>query len=276
MGGLEKPMDQRDWGTSLVFDGFRLDRRGLFRLDPTGGEQAVALGSRALDLLRLLARREGEVVPKDAIIAAVWQGLAVEESNLTVQIANLRRVLDRDRAQGSCIQTISGRGYRLTATVTRVGDASQGFPDRVLADKPSIAVLPFRGLGDDPEHRFIADGMAEAISTALSRIRWVFVIASGSSLASTGKAIDVKQSGAIWASATRSQDRSGKAVAGSASPPDWSRRQAAHTSGPAPSTAPWTMYSSCRTKWRPASPVSSNRRCRRLRPPEPQTGPAKI
>jgi DNA-binding winged helix-turn-helix (wHTH) protein len=71
MGTLGRPMDRRDAGGGLVFDGFRLDRRGLFRLGRAGDAEPVALGSRALDLLRLLAGREGEVVPKEAIMAAV-------------------------------------------------------------------------------------------------------------------------------------------------------------------------------------------------------------
>ena len=53
-------------------------------------------------------------------MAAVWPETVVEDSNLNVQIAALRRVLDEGRTEGSCIQTIPGRGYRFTAPVTRV------------------------------------------------------------------------------------------------------------------------------------------------------------
>ena len=52
-------------------------------------------------------------------MTAVWPGTVVEEGNLTMQISALRRVLDRGRAQGSCIQTVPGRGYRFVAPVTR-------------------------------------------------------------------------------------------------------------------------------------------------------------
>jgi adenylate cyclase len=64
-----------------------------------------------------------------------------------------------------------------------------------LPDKPSIAVLPFQNLSGDPEQEYFADGMVEEIITALSRIRWLFVIASNSSFAYKGKAVDVKQVG---------------------------------------------------------------------------------
>src|SRR5215831_1064174 len=65
----------------------------------------------------------------------------------------------------------------------------------VVADKPSIAVLPFENLSEDPRQEYFADGMVEDITTALSRIRWLFVIARNSSFAYKGKAIDVKRVG---------------------------------------------------------------------------------
>jgi TolB-like protein/DNA-binding winged helix-turn-helix (wHTH) protein len=99
---------------TFLFDGFRFDRKagGLFRLDRAGNVAPVALGSRTLDLLALLARHRGEAVSKDQIFSEVWSGRAVEETNLNVQISKLRHILDEGRAQGSCIQTITGYGYR--------------------------------------------------------------------------------------------------------------------------------------------------------------------
>src|SRR5262245_16412762 len=68
-------------------------------------------------------------------------------------------------------------------------------PALALPDKPSIAVLPFTNLSGDPEQEYFADGMVEAISTGLSRIRWLFVIARNSSFTYKGRAVDVKQVG---------------------------------------------------------------------------------
>jgi TolB-like protein/DNA-binding winged helix-turn-helix (wHTH) protein len=106
----------------FLFEGFRVDRRGggLFRLDGAGVAEPIPLGSRALDLLALLVARHGQLVSKDEIMKAVWSGMAVEEANLTVQVATLRRILDRDREQRSCIQTVAGRGYRFVVPVTPV------------------------------------------------------------------------------------------------------------------------------------------------------------
>jgi TolB-like protein/class 3 adenylate cyclase len=64
-----------------------------------------------------------------------------------------------------------------------------------LPEKPSIAVLPFANMSGDPEQEYFADGMVEEIITALSRIRWLFVIARNSSFTYKGQAIDVKQVG---------------------------------------------------------------------------------
>src|SRR5262249_50912217 len=64
-----------------------------------------------------------------------------------------------------------------------------------LPDKPSIAVLPFANMSGDPEQDYFADGMVEEIITALSRIRWLFVIARNSSFTYKGQAVDVKQVG---------------------------------------------------------------------------------
>jgi DNA-binding winged helix-turn-helix (wHTH) protein len=101
----------------FLFEDFRLDRRagGLFRRDHEA-EAPVELGSRALDILGVLVARAGEVISKDEIATVVWPGRVVEDSNLTVQISALRRVLDQGRLQGSCIQTVSGRGYRFYPT----------------------------------------------------------------------------------------------------------------------------------------------------------------
>jgi hypothetical protein len=84
----------------FLFEDFRLDRRGgLYRRDDVGAFVPVAIGSRALDILGVLIERAGEVVSKDEIIAAVWPGTVVEDSNLTVQISALRAVLDRGRGE---------------------------------------------------------------------------------------------------------------------------------------------------------------------------------
>jgi adenylate cyclase len=123
--------------TSLRFDDFRLDLRDrtLSRVDASGMPAPVTLGSRAFEILRLLVGQRGGIVSKQAIMDAVWPNLAVEENNLTVQISALRRVLDVGRVQGSCIQTIPGRGYRfLPATTTEPDLPEPNVPDPNVPD----------------------------------------------------------------------------------------------------------------------------------------------
>jgi adenylate cyclase len=83
--------------------------------------------------------------------------------------------------------------------VGRLGSAARPStpiqPVLPLPDKPSIAVLPFQNMSGDPDQEYFADGMVEEITTALSRIRWLFVIARNSSFTYKGQAVDVKQVG---------------------------------------------------------------------------------
>src|ERR1700704_3381778 len=90
---------------------------GPFRLDSSAGilfcgAEPTMLGARAVALLRLLLEREGAPASKDALIEAAWPGLAVEDSNLTVQIAALRRVLAEGAGGDGWIETLPRRGYR--------------------------------------------------------------------------------------------------------------------------------------------------------------------
>src|SRR5205823_9779694 len=123
----------------FLFEEFRLDRRGggLFRRDQNGTFAPAAIGSRALDILGVLIERAGEIISKDEIIATIWPGTVVEDSNLTVQISALRRVLDVGRTQGSCIQTVSGRGYRFVGAIAQpVEEAPSPADDAPLTISP--------------------------------------------------------------------------------------------------------------------------------------------
>jgi len=170
------------------------------------GAEPVALGQRAVALLRVLVERPGIPVSKDALIEAAWAGLTVEESNLAVQIAALRRVFGEEPGGARWIETLPRRGYRFVGPTT-IGDQgtvaaatlASNFPmaagarNLTLPDQPSIAVLPFQNLSGDTEQEYFADGMVEDVITALSRMRWLFVIARNSSFTYKGRAVDVKQ-----------------------------------------------------------------------------------
>ncbi len=166
------------------FGSFRLDADAeiLFR-----GAEPTTLGQRAVALLRLLLERAGAPVSKSALIEAAWPGLAIEDSNLTVQIAALRRVLEQGAGGATWIETLPRRGYRyIGPAVTTSGPGAD--PNRrtspllALPDKPSVALLPFSHLSSDPDPDYFLDGMVEDIVAGLSRIKWLFVVARNSSL----------------------------------------------------------------------------------------------
>lgn len=172
---------------------FRLDlgRRQLMR-DGT----PVSLGSRALDILCVLASARGEVVSKDELMTRVWPGLVVEENNIPVHVSALRKALDEGNSGQRYVVTVPGRGYRLVGLTAPApapaGDARSG---PTLPDKPSIAVLPFQSMSGDPDQEYFADGIVEEIITALSRFSGLFVIARNSSFTYKGRTVDVKQVG---------------------------------------------------------------------------------
>jgi len=153
----------------------------------------VPLGSRAFEILGLLAQSAGELVSKSDIIVRVWQRAHIEDNTLQFHISAIRRALGADREM---LRTISGRGYRLLGDWTVRRQIGSGAPPELpLPSKPSIAVLAFQNLSDDPEQKYFADGVVEEIITALSRLRWLFVIARNSSFTYEGRAVDVKQIG---------------------------------------------------------------------------------
>jgi len=205
-------MDALGRGWTFQFEGFRLDRNAgaLFRRDDAGSFVPVAVGSRALDVLGVLVGRAGDLVSRDEFMAAVWPATAVEDINLNMQIAALRRVLDAGRVNGSCIQTVSGRGYRFAVPVARVyamrpeGSArlstasvssttSSTLP--TVAPRLSIVVLPFANLSADREQQYFADGITDDLTTDLSRLAGLLVISRNTAFTYRNKPIDTKQIG---------------------------------------------------------------------------------
>ena len=93
-------------------------RFGRFRLDLSlrqliRDEIPVPLGSRALDILCVLASAKGEVVSKEELMTRVWPGLVVEENTIQVHVSALRKALDGGKGGPTHLVTVPGRGYRL-------------------------------------------------------------------------------------------------------------------------------------------------------------------
>ena len=169
-------------------------RFGEFRLDPARARlarsgQPVALRPKTYALLTLFVASPGRVLGKDELLAALWPNAVVTEGSLSQCVAELRAALG-DQGD-SLIKTVARQGYRFDSEV-RADSTPAAAPTQ---DKPSIAVLPFENISGDPEQEYFADGLADEIITALSRIRSFFVIARNSSFVYKGRAVDVKQVG---------------------------------------------------------------------------------
>jgi TolB-like protein len=179
----------------ISFGRFRLD---LARRELRRDNRLVRLGSRALDILCVLASAGGKVVTKAELMERVWAGVIVEEHNIQVHISALRKAFeeDDDGDSDSWIVTLPGRGYRfLGSPDPPAANKSAPASSSPIPEEPSLAVLPFHNLSGDTEQEYFADGIVEEIITALARIRWLSVLARNSSFAYKGQHVDVKRVG---------------------------------------------------------------------------------
>ena len=156
--------------------------------------ELAPIGQKGARILGALLKSPGEVLTKAQLMDAAWPGMAVEESNLSVQIASLRKALGPVPDGGEWIVTVPRVGYRLFVAGPAANSllAQPAWPEPVL---PSIAVLPFENMGGDREQDYFVDGIADDIITGLSRIKWLLVIARNSSFTYKGKTVDVRQVG---------------------------------------------------------------------------------
>ncbi|UWU94189.1 winged helix-turn-helix domain-containing tetratricopeptide repeat protein [Bradyrhizobium sp. CB1015] len=209
----------------FLFEDYRLDaeRRELKR-----GSELIAVGPKVFDLLLFLVRNREQVVTRDDLLEAVWEGRIVSESTLTSHVNAVRKAIGDTGKEQRLIRTVSRKGLRFVGHITEEElprasvqpveniqetirafevDAATGAREAApflaaaaespppLPDKPSIAVLPFQNMSGDVEQEYFADGMAEDIITALSRFKEPFVIARNSSFTYKARAVDVKQVG---------------------------------------------------------------------------------
>jgi len=196
--GVEAPgWAVREIGKLLfLFEDYALDtsRRELRR-----GSALVSLEPQVFDFLEYLIRNRQRVVSKDDLIASIWDGRIVSESALSNRVNAARTAIGDNGEDQRLIHTVVRKGIRFVGDVHErqepapVPEQSRQYP--ALPDKPSIAVLPFQNLSGDPEQEYFADGVVEDIIGALSRMRWLFVIARNSSFTYKGRTVDVKEVG---------------------------------------------------------------------------------
>lgn len=157
---------------------------------------ALQLRPKSFDVLAYLSRNRGRLVSKAELIDHIWGDIAVTENSLVQCIKDIRHVLSGDNQ--FAIKTVPKRGYLfegvLAEAAPRASEATAGsFP--ALPDRPSIAVLPFENLSEEPDSGHFADGVTEDLITGLSRIKWLFVIARNSAFIYKDRAADVSAVG---------------------------------------------------------------------------------
>ena len=180
------------------------------RRELSRGGEAVAVGPQVFDLLIHLIENRDRVVSKDELFDLIWRGRTVSESTLASHVNFARRALGDTGEEQRLIRTIARKGFRFVGDVreapsqdaekSKVAETNPSIECRfraplALPDQPSVAVLPFLNLSGDPDQDYFADGVVEDIIGALSRMRWLFVIARNSSFTYKGRAVDVKQVG---------------------------------------------------------------------------------
>ena len=189
----------------FCFDNHTLDTD---RRELRHGSEPIAIEPQVFDLLVYLVQNRDRVVSRDDLFASVWGGRIVSDSTLTSRINAVRKAVGDSGGNQKLIRTIPRKGFRFVSTVRMQPNGAEPTrsagrsPDEVrepsrpalpLPDRPAIAVLPFINMSGEPEQEYFSDGISEDIITALSKLRWFFVIARNSSFIYKGKAVHMKQ-----------------------------------------------------------------------------------
>ncbi len=178
-------------------------RFGAFELDDDRGElfrdgRPVPVEGRVFALLSLLMRNHDRLVSKDEIVDVVWDGRAISDSAISTAVKDARKAVGDDGTRQSVIRTVHGRGFRCACEVRIAAPADpaaapppeERFRLAASGGKPSIAVLPFQRFAPSDAARALADAIPAELISPLSRLRWIDVIARGSSFRFRGASID--------------------------------------------------------------------------------------
>ena len=240
-----------------------VDRRELRR-----GAKLIMLEPQVFDLLVYLVQKRDRVGDQGrSHRGRLGRSHCVQLETMTSRITAARKAIGDSGDEQRLIRTVPRKGVRFVGLVrgeqsvegAKVAAVATDMmpmatnPAFMLGNRPSIAVMPFQNMSDDREQEYFADGIVEDIITALSRMRWLFVIASNSSFTYKGRVVDVKQVGrdlgvryALEGSVRKAANR--VRITGSSSMP-----QPARISGRTASKARSRTSSICRTKSRQAS-----------------------
>ncbi len=183
-----------------------LYRFGSFELDTARVElredgEPRPVERQVFALLALLVENRERLVSKDEILEKVWDGRIVSEAAVASRVKSARQALGDDGKSQRFIKTVHRQGFRFVASVRAERDAPAVAEARTTrpepAERPSIAVLPFRLVGDAGPWAAIADALPHELIAELSRLRWLFVTARGSSFRLRATDIDPGEIGRL-------------------------------------------------------------------------------
>jgi TolB-like protein len=186
---------------SVSYSAEMIYRFGPFELDMAtvelrDGDKACCVEPQVFALLALLVENRERLVSKEEIIDKVWDGRVVSDAAVASRVKSARQALGDTGKLQRYIRTIHGQGYRFVAdarasrgtagaspgestTLAEVGSAANVQLDK--ASRPSLAVLPFRLIGDGGQYAALAVALPDELITELSRLRWLFITARASS-----------------------------------------------------------------------------------------------
>ncbi|MDH5797778.1 MAG: winged helix-turn-helix domain-containing protein, partial [Paracoccaceae bacterium] len=179
-----------------VFGNFILDlNRGELR----DAEGTISIEPRALDLLTYLVENDGRLVSRDELVNSVWDGRIVSDAAISTAVKAARRALADDGTEQVWLKTVRGRGFRFEGKVSLraapTAKSTAQADDPLVASetvrKPRIAVLPFSSVGFEGPQQALGDGVPAEIIMSLSRLRWIEVIARGSSFRFRGDTVEM-------------------------------------------------------------------------------------
>jgi TolB-like protein len=180
------------------FDKFELDTDTV---ELRSGGVVCPVEPQVFALLALLVENRERLVGKSEILERVWDGRIVSEAAVASRVKSARQALGDDGKAQRYIRTIHGQGFRFVAEAkTARGAHYADLPTPSAGDqtsRPSIAVLPFRLIGDAGPYAAIADALPHELITELSRLRWLFVTARGSSFRLRGSDADMGEVGRL-------------------------------------------------------------------------------
>jgi adenylate cyclase len=149
------------------------------------------LEPRVMQVLVALLRAEGRIVSRDELLTTCWPGVLVGEDALNRVMGRLRRLTGGVAAGAFRIETVTKVGYRLVSPALEVAAAPPPPPAPEAARALSICVLPFTNMSDDPQQEYFSDGVSEDITTDLSKVSALLVVARTTAFAYRGKSFDV-------------------------------------------------------------------------------------